>query len=221
MNDFWRFDVTTNGWAMLTGGKTIMNPAIGISNPVITKEYYVLDPKFTPGANRDGVLLQDYDSSKLYLFGGSGLLFDAESEGYSNAIWAYDIVLGYWGYVYGTNTLGVAKEGYVPPGTVGALAFFDKTRISGAITVMYGEAVRYSGSVLSYVLPLTQWRFDNIAPGQVFFTTSVTQTHSQTVTQTVTLQPNGFFSALNGATRFNFSRVLYFAVFIISVLSLI
>ena len=113
-NDLWKYDISTNQWAWMTGSSAI-------------NQLGTYGTKGTPGAsNTPGArnyLVSWIDASdKLWLFGGNGYSNTA-SLGNLNDVWKYDPTVNQWTWISGGNVNDVANINGTKGSTAGVPPF--------------------------------------------------------------------------------------------------
>lgn len=126
INDLWKYNVSTNEWAFVTGGTVCYEPG----------EYGVQEVPAagnTPGARMGSVGWTDL-AGDLWLFGGYGNTTSSTSIGSINDVWRYNIANNEWTWMKGTNledehgiygTKGVSAPANNPGGRTSSVGWTD------------------------------------------------------------------------------------------------
>ena len=110
LNDFWRFDQFNQQWTWI-GGDTVLN-SLGTYGSL--GQYASAN---MPSSRRIASMIYDRFQNKIHLFGGYGSAVASSAMGTLNDFWSYDVNLGQWAWVSGTNIIndaGVAGTLNVP-----------------------------------------------------------------------------------------------------------
>lgn len=158
LNDLWKYDLTENEWTWVGGANTANATGTygSLGQPAALN---------APGARVNAVSWKDA-SGRLFLFGGRGLPATGIKVGLLNDLWAFDIALGQWTWLSGSNgldaigvygALGQPSSSNVPGGRSGAVAWVGN---SGNLWLFGGNG-RGNGTKLGNLNDL--WQFDFIS----------------------------------------------------------
>jgi N-acetylneuraminic acid mutarotase len=151
LNDLWKYKLTTNEWAWVSGANTVNQTGVYGSQGVPHGDN-------VPGARYEGVCWTDA-SDNLWLFGGQG--YDSSTFGYLNDLWKFDG--SNWTWVKGASTVnqsgvygtqGQAHPSNVPGAREESICWIDS---SGDLWLFGGYGYDSSSS-LGRLNDL--WRFD-------------------------------------------------------------
>jgi len=95
-NGLWRFNTTTNMWALMGGTAS----AAGIIYSVRGNSG-VESATYTPGARYNSAMWYD-EHGYIWIFGGTG--YSTASVGYLNDLWRYNIATQQWAWISGSPT---------------------------------------------------------------------------------------------------------------------
>ena len=156
LNDLWEFDPSTNEWAWMGGSNTVNEPGV----------YGTLGTPATGNIPRNhfGASSWTDGSGNFWLFGGQG--YDVNSDYFLlNDLWEFNPSTNEWGWMGGSNSLGVGQKGVygtlgtpapgnIPGARFGASSWTD---CGGHLWLFGGDGYDASGntSVLNDV-----WEFD-------------------------------------------------------------
>jgi hypothetical protein len=160
LNDLWKYDPTTNQWALMKGDsigyKSGKYGTMGVASSTNA-----------PGCRSDGATWVDANGM-LWLFGGDGL--DVNNQmGLLNDLWKYDPSTNEWTWVKGSNTvnptgnfgtIGVAAASNVPSGRKIATTWVDN---AGDFWLLGGDGptVGTCCDLWKYSVSTNQWTWIN------------------------------------------------------------
>lgn len=165
LSDLWKYDITTNQWAWISG-------------PTATGNVFgnygaagVFGPSYTPGGRSGGTAVTDA-AGNFWLFGGAGMGASG-AAGVLNDLWKYDVTLGQWAFMNGSSITststtsytgavfggsGVYDASYTPGKRYMSTAWVDAT---GTIWLFGGNGapggVNYLNDLWKYDPSINQW----------------------------------------------------------------
>jgi len=160
LNDLWRYNLASGQWTWMSGPKLIDQPGV-YDTPGVFSAGNV------PGARQNSISWTD-GSGSLWLMGGYGS-DSAGTQGYLNDLWRYQLSIGQWAWMGGSNL--TAQDGvYATPGTP-STANIPGARMSsiswsdglGNLWLMGGQGLAKAGSS-GYLNDL--WRYSLNYPSE-------------------------------------------------------
>lgn len=150
MNDLWRYDFSTNEWTWMSGD-TIVNQH-GVYSPK-----GVSSPINTPGARQKGITWVDKENN-LWLYGGDGYV--ADTLGYINDFWKYNISTNEWTWVNGDSNGCWQFGDYGTKGVYSILNNPAARRDAGSWTDSVGNLWLFGGQTPSWGSRNDLWKYD-------------------------------------------------------------